>query len=131
MDEHDKEPKMKRFFSYGPIDADLHYYAARKELIDKAYIRVVGENPDKGGHYITVWAPRQCGKSWLMLEVLKKIEQSQGFHAVNVDLEHLKTVTDIKRIVSAITRDISREIHLAIPPINTLEEFQEVFTRRT
>ncbi|MDQ1352962.1 MAG: hypothetical protein QG657_3268 [Acidobacteriota bacterium] len=129
MDEHDKEPKIRRFYSYGPIDADVHYYAPRKELIDKAYTRVVGENPDKGGHYITVWAPRQCGKSWIMMEVLKKIEQSQGFHAVNVDLEHLKSVTDIQRIVSAITRDISRELHLAIPPIDTLEEFQEVFTR--
>ena len=53
---------MKRFSSYGPIDTDLHYYAPRKELIDKAYTRVVGENRDKGGHYITVWAPRQCGK---------------------------------------------------------------------
>jgi len=63
------------------------------------------------------------------MEVLKKIEQSQGFHAANVDLEHLKSVTDIQRIVSAITRDISRELHLAIPPINTLEEFLEVFTR--
>ncbi|MDQ1353749.1 MAG: hypothetical protein QG657_4056, partial [Acidobacteriota bacterium] len=31
---------MRRFSSYGPVDPDLHYYAPRKELIDKAYAQL-------------------------------------------------------------------------------------------
>ncbi len=61
---------MRRFSSYGPIDSDLHYFAHRKGLIDKAYTQLVGNVPGKGGHCITIWAPRQTGKTWVMQEVL-------------------------------------------------------------
>ncbi|MCP4149278.1 MAG: hypothetical protein GY757_16135 [bacterium] len=44
---------MRRFSSYGPIDTDMHYYAPRKEICDRTYSQLVGENPDKSGHYIT------------------------------------------------------------------------------
>jgi len=57
---------MRKFSSYGPIDTDLEYYAPRKELIAKARTQLLGEDPQKGGHYITVWAPRQTGKSWTL-----------------------------------------------------------------
>ncbi|MCP5102077.1 MAG: ATP-binding protein [bacterium] len=120
---------MRRFSSYGPVNPKLHYYAPRKELIEKAYTTLVGENPEEGGHYITVWAPRQCGKTWIMQEVLKQIEKRGGFDVVKVDLEHLKTVTNISRIVASIKKDISRELQIKIPPIKTLEEFQEIFNR--
>jgi hypothetical protein len=50
---------MRRFSSYGLIDTDLHYYAPRTELIDRTASQLLGENPEKGGHYMTVWAPRQ------------------------------------------------------------------------
>jgi hypothetical protein len=54
---------MRRFSSYGPINTKLHYYAPRKELIAGAITQLMGENPSEGGHYITVWAPRQTGKT--------------------------------------------------------------------
>ena len=63
---------MRKFFSYGPIDIDLHYYAPRNTLFDKAYTQLIGENPEKGGHYVTAWAPRQTGKTWLMQQIVKK-----------------------------------------------------------
>jgi hypothetical protein len=60
---------MRTFSSYGPVDIDLHYYVPRQGLIDRACVQLVGGNPDKGGHYITVWAPRQRGKTWVMQQV--------------------------------------------------------------
>ncbi len=120
---------MRRFSSYGPVNPKLHYYAPRKELIEKAYTTLVGENPEEGGHYITVWAPRQCGKTWIMQEVLKQIEKRGGFDVVKVDLDHLKTVTDISRILASIRKDISQELQIEIPDMKTLEEFQEIFSR--
>ena len=120
---------MRRFSSYGPLNPRLHYYAPRKELIENAYTTLVGENPEEGGHYITVWAPRQCGKTWAMLEILQKIKKAEGFDVVKVDLEHLKTTTDISHIVTSIAKNISRELNEKNPLPKTLEEFQEFFSR--
>ncbi len=53
---------MRKFSSYGPITASLHYYVPRTELIEFATQQLLGENFNDGGHYITVWAPRQRGK---------------------------------------------------------------------
>lgn len=69
---------MRRFLSYGPINTKLHYYAPRKELIAGAYTQLLGENPEEGGHYITVWAPRQTGKTWLMQQIVKKIKEENN-----------------------------------------------------
>ncbi len=45
---------MPKFSSYGPVNTKLHYYAPRKELVGGAFTQMLGENPDEGGHYITV-----------------------------------------------------------------------------
>jgi len=50
---------MRKFDSLRPVNTKLHYYVPRDALIEQAYTQLVGENPDEGGHYITVWAPRQ------------------------------------------------------------------------
>ncbi len=63
---------MRRFFSYGPVDCEIHFCVPRKELIEECIYQLIGE---KFGHYITVWAPRQTGKTWLMREVKKEIEK--------------------------------------------------------
>lgn len=120
---------MRRFSSYGPVNSKLHYYAPRKELIEKAYTTLVGENPEEGGHYITVWAPRQCGKTWTMLELLQKIEKAGRFDVVKVDLEDLKGETDVNSIAASIAEDIAIELGKKIPGINTLKKFQGLFSR--
>jgi hypothetical protein len=66
---------MRKFFSYGPVDPELHYYVPRCELINGAMQQLLGDNPDKGGHYITIWAPRQTGKTWIMQEVSHRLQQ--------------------------------------------------------
>ena len=47
----------RKFSSYGPVDKSIEYYAPREELVQKAITQLKGENPEKGGHYFTVWAP--------------------------------------------------------------------------
>ncbi|QTA81434.1 AAA ATPase-like domain-containing protein [Desulfonema limicola] len=65
---------MRRFHSYGPVDCEEHFCIQRKELIDCCFKQLIG-NPEKGGHYFTIWSPRQCGKTWLMRQVKKEIEK--------------------------------------------------------
>ena len=62
---------MRTFFSYGPVDCEEHFCVPRKELIDRCVSQLVG-NIEKGGHYFTIWAPRQTGKTWLMREVRRR-----------------------------------------------------------
>lgn len=64
---------MRKFSSYGPLDPELHYYVDRKVLVNQAFTQLVGENPDRGGHYMTVWGTRQAGKSWIMQQVYRRL----------------------------------------------------------
>ena len=38
---------MCKFSYYGPLDPELHYYAPRKELINKVFSQLIGDNPEK------------------------------------------------------------------------------------
>jgi hypothetical protein len=63
---------MRRFHSYGPVDSEEHFCLERAELVDQCITQLVG-NPEKGGHYFTLWAPRQTGKTWLMRRVKQEL----------------------------------------------------------
>jgi len=68
---------MRNFSSYRSVDKDLHYYAPRKKLTDCASMHLTGTTPGKSGHYITVWAPRQTGKTWVMEQVLSDLRNDR------------------------------------------------------
>jgi len=85
---------MRRFSSYGPIDKDLHFYAPRKTLIDKGYTQLVGEDPTKGSHYFTVWAPRQTGKTWIMQEVVDTVKQTGRYDIAIISMERAKEMIE-------------------------------------
>jgi hypothetical protein len=120
---------MRRFNSYGPIDTDIHYYAPRKELIETAYTHLVGENPTKGGHYITVWAPRQTGKTWVMREILFELKKNPRFDTLVVNLENLKNETDVGTIIEIISREIGEGLNKPLTGVNTQAQFQEMFKK--
>ncbi|OQX17534.1 MAG: hypothetical protein BWK80_39530 [Desulfobacteraceae bacterium IS3] len=63
---------MRRFHSYGPVDERKHFTTSRKELVHTCLENLVGD-PEEGGHYFTIWAPRQAGKTWLMRQVSEEI----------------------------------------------------------
>lgn len=65
---------MRHFHSYGPVDCEEHFCVKREELVNQCIDQLIG-NPDKGGYYFTIWAPRQTGKTWLMRQVLQVIPQ--------------------------------------------------------
>ena len=68
---------MKRFHSYGPVDCEQHFCVKRRELVEECLDYIVGD-PDKGGHYFTIWGPRQSGKTWLIRETVKEIRAAYG-----------------------------------------------------
>jgi hypothetical protein len=124
---------MRQFSSYGPIDKELHYYVPRQELVDRAFDQLLGANPDKGGHYITVWAPRQRGKTWIMQQVLAGLrdnpQYNQRFAVVKLNLEHLKLETDVNRIVHVMAEELMDDLGQRQIEVNTLADFYKVFTK--
>jgi len=65
---------MRHFCSYGPVDCEEHFCVPRQTLIAKGFEQLMGK-PEKGGHYFTIWAPRQTGKTWLMRQIEHRISQ--------------------------------------------------------
>ena len=129
QDAASKEPKMRRFSSYGPVDPEIHYYAPRKELIDKAYTQLMGDIPGKGGHYFTVWAPRQTGKTWIMQEVLFRLRKNREFDTLKINLEILKDKNNPGDVIEIMARKIGEGVGKNFKGIDDQDKFQEIFTR--
>ena len=64
---------MRRFHSYGPVNTRSHFFVPRTELVCHCLNSLIGSD-DEGGHYFTIWAPRQTGKTWLTQQVRKRLE---------------------------------------------------------
>jgi len=120
---------MRKFSSYGPVDKDSNFYVPRNELIEKVYGQLVGDNPEKGGHYITVWAPRQTGKTWVMNEVLFRLMEDDRFHVIKLELENLKMTEDTDEIIESIASKIIRYLDLKHIRISNLKEFEFLFEK--
>ena len=125
---------MRRFSSYGPVDKETNYYAPREELIAYALKQLIGGNPERGGHYITVWAPRQAGKSWIMREILWLLQKNERFDVLKINLEHLKTEKDVNVILSAIAEEILQDLNkdniLNKILIDSAKKFQSIFEKK-
>ncbi len=122
---------MRKFSSYGPINTKLHYYAPRKALIDKAYTELTGENPEEGGHYITVWAPRQSGKTWVMQQVmfhLKTGKNHEKFDVVKINLQHLKSENDVSEIIRSVSEKLLKQLNKDTDKPDTLKDFEKLFS---
>ncbi len=121
---------MRKFSSYGPLDTDEHYFAPRKELIYKAYTQLVGENPAKGGHYITVWGPRQTGKTWLMQETVQKIQKENKFDVGIFSFESVKKEKDQNEILTVFIHKLTEVFQKQFPPINKFREIPYLFSKQ-
>jgi hypothetical protein len=120
---------MRRFHSYGPINIKLHYYVSRNELIEKVYTNLVGENPAEGGHYCTVWAPRQTGKTWIMQQILLRLKKDPRFHVLKLNLEILEDENDVGVIISTIAEEIGKGLNKNFTGIKNKKQFQEIFEK--
>lgn len=81
---------MRRFHSYGPVNCKRHFCVPRQAIIEHCIAELIGE-PDEGGHYFTIWTPRQTGKTWLMRQILTEIPKHyQNYTAYSFSLGDLR-----------------------------------------
>ncbi|MCI0471376.1 MAG: AAA-like domain-containing protein [Candidatus Aminicenantes bacterium] len=120
---------MRRFYSYGSVNIKLHYYAPREELLEKTYNNLVGENPAEGGHYFTVWAPRQTGKTWIMQQILFRLKKDPRFYVLKLNLEILKDQKKVSDIIKIIAKYIGEGLGKKFKGIDNVNKFQEIFKK--
>lgn len=82
--------KVRRFSSYGPVDPDIHFCISRERQITQICYQLVGE-PKKSGHFFTVFAPRQSGKSTVLNRVVARLRATHGeqLHIGSSILHHM------------------------------------------
>ncbi|MFP4387535.1 MAG: ATP-binding protein, partial [Desulfococcaceae bacterium] len=118
---------MRKFSSYGPVDKDLHFHVPRTELVRSGIRRLTGEVPEKGGHFITVWAPRQCGKTWIMREVMMEIRERGQFDAAMISMQSAQTVTTDQGILELFAEKLSSWLGRPFPGISAWKELPRLF----
>jgi hypothetical protein len=121
---------MRRFFSYGPINTKRHYYAPREKLIHHAYTQLTGEYPDEDGHYITVWAPRQCGKTWVMQEVVDRIEKTNQYEIGIISMQRLKKEENEKQVLEILIEEMQISFGKSFTPIEKIRDIPRLFTKQ-
>jgi hypothetical protein len=121
---------MRRFVSYGPVNTRLHYYAPRKELINMAYTQLVGEEPPEGGHYITVWAPRQTGKTWVVQEAVQKIKKTNDYEVGIFSMGAVKEEKNEQEVISAFVEKLSEIFQKEFPSLKKIRNIPTLFTRK-
>lgn len=121
---------MRKFTSYGPINRQENYYAPRTVLIEHAIAQLRGDGSVSGGHYITVWAPRQTGKTWIMQEVLVQLSQESMYDVVKLNLQSL-IGEDIQSVIRLITQKLADELQKALPIPQIPMDLEKVFDRDT
>jgi hypothetical protein len=89
----------------------------------------MGEDPRKSGHYFTVWAPRQTGKTWIMQEVLFRLQKCKEFDVLKINLEILKDRDNPGDILAILARKIGEGMGKSFKGIDNQDKFQEIFTR--
>jgi len=90
-----------------------------------------GEEFEEGGHYITIWAPRQTGKTWIMQEVVSRIEQDEQFDVVYLSLQFLYEENDADTVAQLIAQELMGKLNLEKTSINSLKDFHHFFKRGT
>ena len=121
---------MRRFSSYGPVDKDIHFHVPRTELVRSACARLCGEIPEKGGHYITVWGPRQCGMTWIMREALWQLQADKRFLALKINLGVAQYENDPFQAVRMIAEKIQNAGKLEKTEIQSFREFSALFSNQ-
>ena len=109
------------------MDTELHYYVPRDALVAEALERLVGDDPRKGGHYITVWAPRQTGKTWVMQQVVERLQRRGGFEVAYLTMQAARNVSSAAEVLAVLVSRLRDWFGRDFPPVKEWAGLQELF----
>jgi len=115
---------MRKFSSYGPIDTNLHYYAPRDALIERACAQLVD------GHYLTVWAPRQAGKTWVMQQAVRRIKKRGDFEVAITTMQSSRGAETAADALEALIENLRYWFNEDLPDVIDWKKLPEIFTAK-
>ena len=120
---------MRRFSSYGPVNSRLHYHAPRKELIERACSELIGDDPEQGGHYITVWAPRQTGKTWIVQQAMQKIGKLSRFEVCIISMQSATNISADQHMIRMFVDRLESWFDKKFPETNSWADIANLFSK--
>ena len=128
---------MRHFHSYGPVDCRYHFCVKRQELIAQGVNQLIGI-PDEGGHYFTLWAPRQTGKTWLMRQIKQEIalQYPEKFAIFNFSLGKLRGISVSSEQKTALIEfppalsELIQETLPSEPFVSSWKDFRQLFSTK-
>ena len=125
---------MRRFSSYGPPNRRAHFCVERRELVDACVEQLVGRPEEEGGHYFTIWAPRQTGKTWLMERASEEIERrfAGQFLVARASVEGIVIYDEqpAEVFLERVPWWVEQTFHISLPGVpSSWEELQRLFSR--
>jgi len=99
-------------------------------LVEQCVAQLI-DNPEKGGHYFTIWAPRQTGKTWLMRQVKQEITQRYGEQVTvcNFSFDDLRGIENTDTFPKPL-RDILQTALPGAPQVQEWNDFVQLFARK-
>ncbi|MEM7531861.1 MAG: hypothetical protein AAF639_06790, partial [Chloroflexota bacterium] len=82
----------------------------------------------RGGHYITVWAPRQTGKSWTTRQVIKQVRAEGAFEIGVISLQSAKTINDEQSVLELFVDRLGQSFRRDFPVIQKWTQISSLFT---
>ncbi len=131
---------MRKFHSYEHINPNIHYYVPREELIERACQNLLGEEPQEGGHYITVWGPRQSGKTWVMRQAVRRLiglddaktkraaETAPSIEVAILSMQSAKPDSSVEQVLKLLVTQLKMGFKRDFPTISDWEEVGSLFT---
>lgn len=125
---------MRHFSSYGPVESKAHFAVERRELVERCVAQLIGQPDELGGHYFTIWGPRQTGKTWIMRQAMTVIRQRCGdkFAMGSLVLQGVLGPNDGDDVFLRSVPGLFREGFGIIPPApRDWDEFSALFARNS
>jgi hypothetical protein len=126
---------MRQFHSYGPVNSDQHFCVERNSIVDKCTNQLVGI-PEEGGHFFTIWAPRQTGKTWAIRQSIDRIKTAHKDSFIVAGLSMQAFAPSETESQSAIffrrwQSVILGKLNIDVGPLTNWDEWLELFKKRT
>jgi len=119
---------MRKFSSYGIIKTKRHYYAPRKELITRTINQLINDK-EEDGHYITIWAPRQTGKTTIMHQVVQQIKEKGDFEVGMISLQSAKNDENDEAVLKTLLYELSNTFQRKFESIQEWKYLSRIFSK--
>ena len=124
---------MRHFHSYGPVNSKAHFCVQRQALIAQGVEQLIGRD-EEGGHYFTIWAPRQTGKTWLMrqIELNINLQYPDEFSILKFSLGGLRGMSFTPTENSDFPDRFGRLIKKSLPEhpeVKNWDDFSQLFSK--